>query len=132
MPDGNIYEDFSITQSTTWTISNPQAGAWKFIIDKNPAVIFLFIELKGIPPLVWHDPKYLLVEGTASPSVPPSPTPQPIVGDLNQDNIVNSLDWSIMQGQWYTNNTQSDLNSDGLVNTIDFSLMNQNWLRTGN
>lgn len=52
-----------------------------------------------------------------------------LVGDLNGDRTVNGLDWTIMEGQWFTSNSQSDLNSDGIVNSIDFSLMNANWGR---
>jgi hypothetical protein len=52
---------------------------------------------------------------------------QPLVGDLNSDGTVNTLDWGIMNADWFTSNTQSDINGDGLVNSIDFGLMNQNW-----
>ena len=60
------------------------------------------------------------------------PNPAPLVGDLNipPDHIVNSLDWSIMNSKWYSNDANSDLNHDGVVNAIDFSLMNANWLKT--
>jgi hypothetical protein len=50
-----------------------------------------------------------------------------LVGDLNQDGSVNSIDWSIMEGVWFTANQTADLNRDGVVNSIDFSLMNRNW-----
>ncbi len=65
-----------------------------------------------------------------SPSPSPSPTPTTLVGDLNGDKIVNSLDWSIMNSKWFTNNTTADLNHDGIVNSIDFSLLNANWFKT--
>lgn len=62
---------------------------------------------------------------------PPSTTPPPtLVGDLNSDRIVNSLDWSVMNSVWSSNNTYADLNRDGIVNSLDFSLMNANWGRT--
>lgn len=48
-------------------------------------------------------------------------------GDVNQDGTVNTLDWSIMNSQWFTSNPQSDLNTDGFVNSIDFGLLNRNW-----
>ncbi|OHA89224.1 MAG: hypothetical protein A3C70_00020 [Candidatus Zambryskibacteria bacterium RIFCSPHIGHO2_02_FULL_43_14] len=51
-------------------------------------------------------------------------------GDLNNDKIVNSLDWSIMNSRWFTNDTTVDLNSDGIVNSLDFSILNSNWLKT--
>ncbi len=53
-----------------------------------------------------------------------------LVGDLNGDKIVNSLDWSIMNSKWFTNNATADLNHDGIVNSIDFSLLNANWFKT--
>jgi len=49
-------------------------------------------------------------------------------GDINNDSIVNSLDWSQMNSQWYTNSYPSDINQDGVVNSIDFSWLNKNWL----
>lgn len=53
-----------------------------------------------------------------------------IVGDINGDAIVNSLDWSIMNAYWLTDHPLVDLNNDGLVNSLDFSLLNTNWMRT--
>ncbi len=50
-------------------------------------------------------------------------------GDLNDDGIINSLDWSSMNSKWFTNDITSDVNRDGIVNTIDFSWMNKNWLQ---
>ncbi len=50
-------------------------------------------------------------------------------GNLNDDGIINSLDWSSMNLNWFTNDITSDINKDGIVNTIDFSWMNKNWLQ---
>ncbi len=55
---------------------------------------------------------------------------QVLIGDLNSDKIVNSLDWSLMNAKWFTSDTTADLNKDGLVNAIDFSLLNANWFKT--
>src|SRR3989344_765804 len=52
-------------------------------------------------------------------------------GDINNDHIVNSLDWSIMNSRWFTNDSTVDLNEDGIVNSLDFSIMNGNWLKSG-
>jgi len=57
--------------------------------------------------------------------------PRLLTGDLNQDNIINSVDYSALNSNWFTSNATSDLNKDGLVNSIDFSFMNQNWLTNG-
>ncbi|MBX4187885.1 MAG: hypothetical protein KW793_01990 [Candidatus Doudnabacteria bacterium] len=51
-------------------------------------------------------------------------------GDVNNDKIVNSIDWSYMNSKWLTNDPTADLNKDGVVNSIDFSIMNSNWLKT--
>jgi len=52
-----------------------------------------------------------------------------LAGDLNFDLVVNSLDWSIMNGQWFTTTAQSDLNKDSFVNSFDFGILNKNWGR---
>ncbi|MBX4204695.1 MAG: dockerin type I repeat-containing protein [Candidatus Doudnabacteria bacterium] len=52
-------------------------------------------------------------------------------GDINQDNIINSVDFSTLNSKWFTNNSASDLNTDGIVNGIDFSLLNKNWFVRG-
>jgi hypothetical protein len=57
--------------------------------------------------------------------------PPLLAGDLDGNNVVNSLDYSVMNTKWYTNDSLSDLNKDGLVNTLDFSLLNKNWMRSG-
>ena len=54
---------------------------------------------------------------------------QTLPGDLPGDRIVNSIDFSIMNGVWLTNNAAADLNHDGTVNSLDFSTMNGNWLK---
>ena len=53
-----------------------------------------------------------------------------LLGDLNGDAIVNSLDFSILNGKWFTNDPRADINRDGLVNSLDFSTMNSNWFKT--
>lgn len=52
-------------------------------------------------------------------------------GDLSQDNVINSLDWSVMRNDWGKSNVASDINEDGIVNTIDWSFLNKNWNREG-
>ncbi|MCR4322719.1 MAG: dockerin type I domain-containing protein, partial [Candidatus Azambacteria bacterium] len=53
------------------------------------------------------------------------------VGDLNGDNIINSLDWSLMSGRWFSSDANADINSDGIVNSIDWSFLSKNWFQTG-
>ncbi len=72
-------------------------------------------------------------DNTTAPSVSATVTVSAatlLVGDLNGDKIINSIDWSVMNSKWFTPDATADLNKDGLVNTIDWSLMNDNWLKT--
>jgi hypothetical protein len=57
--------------------------------------------------------------------------PMLLTGDINQDSIINSVDYSILNTNWFTSNASADLNQDGLVNSIDYSFMNNHWLATG-
>ena len=52
-------------------------------------------------------------------------------GDLDGNNIVNSLDFSIMVGRWGTSDPAPDINRDGKVNSIDFAYLNANWFVQG-
>jgi hypothetical protein len=54
-----------------------------------------------------------------------------LAGDLDGNNVVNSLDFSVMNVKWYQSDAVADLNKDGLVNALDFSLMNKNWQKSG-
>jgi len=50
-----------------------------------------------------------------------------IVGDFDQNNLVNSIDLSLLISAWNTNNSIYDLNHDGIVNSLDYVIMVQNW-----
>jgi chitodextrinase len=52
-------------------------------------------------------------------------------GDFNGDNLINSLDFSYMNGKWAENDSLSDLNKDSVVNSLDFAYLSNNWLRSG-
>ncbi|HYC79497.1 MAG TPA: hypothetical protein VEC17_00535 [Candidatus Binatia bacterium] len=54
----------------------------------------------------------------------------PLRGDINLDRIVNSIDFSFLNLDWFTAASRSDLNTDGIVNAVDFSLLNSNWFKT--
>jgi hypothetical protein len=51
--------------------------------------------------------------------------------DLNGDNKVNSVDFSIMLAFWKTSgpfkNSSVDMNGDGKVNSVDFSILLYQW-----
>jgi hypothetical protein len=50
-----------------------------------------------------------------------------LAGDLNNDGVINSLDWSSMSFFWFTSVPEDDLNSDGIVNSLDRALLIRNW-----
>jgi murein DD-endopeptidase MepM/ murein hydrolase activator NlpD len=87
----------------------------------------------GIYDLLVHSPGYLRkkvfnIEFVSNITIS---LPELRAGDLNNDNTINSLDWSIMNPNWFTSDLVSDINRDGLVNSLDFGLMNSNWSKTG-
>lgn len=49
------------------------------------------------------------------------------LGDINGDNIVDTIDLSIMIGSWNTSNQDCDLNFDEIVNIYDLSILLGNW-----
>ncbi len=52
-------------------------------------------------------------------------------GDLNGDNIVNILDYSILKNSWNSYATDADINGDGQVQVFDYALLKGNWFRRG-
>jgi len=48
-------------------------------------------------------------------------------GDINGDNKVNLIDFSILLFHWGTANPLADINADGKVNLTDFSIMIFHW-----
>lgn len=54
-----------------------------------------------------------------------------LIGDLNEDDTINSLDWSLMNKYWQQNNQTYDLTGDSTINSLDWSLMNANWGKQG-
>ena len=54
-----------------------------------------------------------------------------LVGDLNNDGVVNVFDLSILLSDWGTTTTLADLNNDGTVNIFDLSILISHWGQTG-
>jgi len=50
-----------------------------------------------------------------------------LVGDLNADGAVNTLDLSVLISKWGTTDAASDLNHDGKVNIFDLSSLLSHW-----
>ena len=54
------------------------------------------------------------------------------LGDLNADNIINSIDYSILVSSYMPlDDEKADLNLDTVVNSIDYSIMLSSYLQEG-
>jgi hypothetical protein len=58
-------------------------------------------------------------------------TPQLLAGDFNNDNVINSLDYSLLNTNWNQNFLGADINKDGLVNSLDFAVLKNNYGKVG-
>lgn len=52
-------------------------------------------------------------------------------GDLQGDNLVNFLDYSILGNNWFTYNTVADIDGDGQVAFADYTVLSLNWFTNG-
>lgn len=108
---------------TEMNFTSDSNGQIPIVLDMDPQTVYF--KITAVPFLI-------KILGNVNLSTAGSITiPMLLTGDINSDNIINSVDFSIVNGNWFTSNAVSDLNKDGLVNSIDFSYMNQNWLMTG-
>ena len=80
-------------------------------LSKGQLLVFLLVfGLIGI--LIWKS------FAAPNPNLP---------GDLNNDNIVNISDLSILLTNYNTSNATADINSDGTVNVLDMSILLSNY-----
>lgn len=121
----------SITSGSSSTLSWTTTGATSLSIDNGVGTVTGLTSKSVLPTTTTT---YTLTATNASGSVTSTATVTvsgtPLAGDLNLDHIVNSLDWSIMNSKWFTDDPIADLNKDGIVNSIDFSILNNNWFKT--
>ena len=52
-------------------------------------------------------------------------------GDLNGDNVINTLDYVIFRNAWMSTDPSPDLIGDGSVGTADYELLKANWYTAG-
>ena len=52
-------------------------------------------------------------------------------GDLDNNEIVNGIDFSRMNAKWFQSDVNADLDGNGIVNGLDFAIMNSNWFNQG-
>ena len=52
---------------------------------------------------------------------------QPLLGDINDDGVVDAYDLTLLLDVWGTNDVYADLNGDGVVNVSDLLILLGNW-----
>lgn len=52
-------------------------------------------------------------------------------GDFNNDNVVNTLDYSILRFNWLTSNAIADITGNGPVNSDEYNIMTSNFYTVG-
>ena len=114
--------NYSSTKTGTHLLLDIQPGTYD--IFKNGTKIHSDIGASTQGVLTFSSSGGSTFQITQTGTTPPPPT---LSADLNNDDTVNSLDWSIMNNAWNTNDATADINNDGIVNTIDWSIMNSEW-----
>jgi hypothetical protein len=67
--------------------------------------------------------------GTAEASIPPHGWS--LLADMNNDGLVNSMDFAVQAQSWMKTESQQpgDLDRNGIVNTADLALLMEDWLK---
>ncbi len=119
---GNVVTGKIITGSTTangngsWSVTLPTTG-----LDRGTYEVKAVSVLSGGKDRSLMSPIVYVGVGESA---------QPNLGnrsDLNRDNKVNLVDFSILLFNWRGTDPVSDINQDGVVNLTDFSIMLSNW-----
>ncbi len=106
------------------TTSANQSGAWAYSLSTA-----------GFPMDTYQVKARAFITGLAASNfstisflgVGETPVPKLKIGDLNGDNKVNLVDFSIMLAHWGTSYAPADLNDDGIVDLPDLSILLFNW-----
>jgi hypothetical protein len=102
----------NIDQETEFVFSSPVEGIWSINLPaQNHNAIKM--DIKGIQPLVWHDPDNLIISEVISP-----------VGDANGDYTVDVGDLTRLADIILMHEALSpgsDVNNDGVVNVLDMA-----------
>ena len=52
-------------------------------------------------------------------------------GDINNDNVINTPDYSLLRSYWGTASPVGDINGDGTDGQADYDIMKLNWYKAG-
>jgi hypothetical protein len=65
---------------------------------------------------------------TPTPTAPTSsPTTALLQGDINNDGVVNILDYTLLSNAFGSSNSEADINKDGVVNILDYTILSNNF-----
>ncbi len=91
----------------------------------NPQIVDIRITVAG-----YLSTKLISIDTTVNSSTALT-VPLLLAGDFNTDNVVNSLDYSIINTHWLQNYSAADVNRDGLVNSLDYAVLKNNYNKVG-
>lgn len=119
---------------TTYKDSNVYIDEFNIKANDNSTISYQYITTSQSEKLYFKANKYLSQKKDYSFKDTNSITfdfTNLLIGDLSEDDTINSLDWSLMNQYWQQSNTNYDLTGDKVVNSLDWSLMNRNWGKQG-
>lgn len=94
-------------------------------LPTDPQIVDIRISVPG-----YLSDKLTSIDTTVNSSSPLS-VPQLLAGDINNDNTINSLDYSALNGHFLQNYAPADINRDGLVNSLDYAILKNNYGKSG-
>jgi len=110
----------------TQSILSPTSGKYTVtFLSSDPQLVNIRIKVNG------YLSQLLSNIDTTVNSASALTVPQLLAGDFNNDNVVNALDYSLMNAHWLQNFPSADINQDGLVNSLDFAILKNNWNKAG-
>lgn len=119
-----------------WTASTDNVAVANYQVFRNNVSIATVTGTSFNDTGLTHDTTYQYTvkaydtSGNASAAAALSASTLPLkIGDLNEDNVINVYDLSILLSAWNTTGTGlvADLNHDNTVNIFDLSILLSNW-----
>lgn len=125
-PQSVITIKINSPQEIIKTATTTNVGGWKYVLDTSLLEDGShYIKAKAVHIAGLESSYSSVLAFYVGTGVAPGKTK---TADLNLDNRVNLIDFSILLYNWGTpRNTKADINGDGWVNLVDFSIMMYQW-----
>ncbi|MBK9138561.1 MAG: hypothetical protein IPM17_07350 [Verrucomicrobia bacterium] len=118
----------TITKTWTVTLSNTSGPIFHYLLTDVPAGTTA-LSAKTNWNLRRRQP--MVLDGLGQATVNFTGATRLAAGDLNGDNVVQLLDYSVLRSKWFTTDPAADFNGDGQVQLLDYSLLRANWFTGG-